>query len=397
MNKRLHILIIGLGWPPETFLARLIRGLVAADVHVTVALPKRPGKDWDSLPNLDWLRIPVGQGAGAMRLLRTGKALAGATIRSPRTAARLVRQMTLDREGIVQLQRRLSFLGRTWDLIYIPWNAAAIDNLPLFDIAPVVISCRGAQINIVPHNPKRPELHAGLRETFHRAAAVHCVSEAILLEAEHYGLERQKARIINPAVDPGFFRPPSPGPPVTLSPFRLITTGSLIWRKGYEYLLSAVRLLVDRGIPLQLDIIGDGAERQRVIYTIHDLGLADHVTLLGRLPPNQVLPRLQQADAFVLSSLSEGISNAVLEAMACGLPVVTTDCGGMKEAVSDGVEGFVVPIRQPQAMASALEMLWMDAALRERMGRAGRERILGAFTLQQQIEAFVQLFYEVAA
>jgi colanic acid/amylovoran biosynthesis glycosyltransferase len=181
------------------------------------------------------------------------------------------------------------------------------------------------------------------------------------------------------------------------SPFRLITTGSLIWRKGYEYLLSAVRLLLDRGIPVQLDIIGDGAERQRVVYTIHDLGLADQVTLLGRLPTNQVLPRLQQADAFVLSSLSEGISNAVLEAMACGLPVVTTDCGGMKEAVTDGVEGFVVPIRQPQAMASALEMLWMDATLRERMGSAGRERILGSFTLQGQIEAFVRLFREVAA
>lgn len=400
MNKPLHILIAGLSWPPETFLARLIRGLAAAGVQVTLALPQKPGPVWEEVPNLDWFYAPPWRGSYAARLLRTGRALIGATRRSPQTAAHLSHQAMTQygpREGMVRLHRWLPLSGRSWDVVYFPWNGAAIENLPLFDVAPVVISCRGAQINVVPHNPERLTVRDGLRETFQRAAAVHCVSKAIMLEAEQYGLERSKTRIIRPAVDPGFFDSIDSEPLQTAGSFRLLTTGSLIWRKGYEYLLSAVRLLVDRGVPVQLDVIGEGAERQRVAFTIDDLDLSEHVVLHGRIPPIQVRQYLQQADVFVLSSLSEGISNAVLEAMACGLPVVTTNCGGMAEAVTDGVEGFVVPVRDPLAMAGALWTLWEQPELRPRMGQAGRARILREFTLEQQIAAFVEMFLEVAS
>jgi colanic acid/amylovoran biosynthesis glycosyltransferase len=113
--------------------------------------------------------------------------------------------------------------------------------------------------------------------------------------------------------------------------------------------------------------------------------------LHGRLKPEEVRDKLQQADAFLLSSLSEGISNAVLEAMACGLPVVTTDCGGMREAVTTNVEGFVVPVRESEQMSQALATLCEDAALRTRMGRAARKRVLQEFTLSQQVSNFAAL------
>lgn len=400
MNKPLHILIAGLSWPPETFLARLIRGLSASGVHVTLALPQKPGRVWEELPNLDWFYAPPWNGSYTARLLRTGWALVGAMQRSPQTAVHLSRQAITQygpREGIVRLHRWLPLSGRAWDVVYFPWNGAAIENLPLFDVAPVVISCRGAQINISPHNPERLAVRDGLRETFRRAAAVHCVSEAIMHEAEQYGLEQSKTRIIRPAVDPGFFDANGGEPRPERDSFRLITTGSLIWRKGYEYLLAAVRLLVDRGVPVQLDVIGEGTERQRVAFTIDDLDLGEHVVLHGRVPPAQVRQYLQQADVFVLSSLSEGISNAVLEAMACGLPVVTTNCGGMAEAVTNGVEGFLVPVRDPQAMSDALWALWAQPELRPLMGQAGRARIVSEFRLEQQIAAFVGMFLEVAS
>jgi colanic acid/amylovoran biosynthesis glycosyltransferase len=133
-----------------------------------------------------------------------------------------------------------------------------------------------------------------------------------------------------------------------------------------------------------------------VLYTIHDLDLQDHARLLGRLPAVEVRARLQRADAFVLSSLSEGISNAVLEAMSCAVPVVTTDCGGMREAVDDGVEGFVVPVRDAATMADALQKLAASPGLRERMGRAGRARIEREFTLDRQAAAFVRLLHDTA-
>jgi glycosyltransferase involved in cell wall biosynthesis len=142
-----------------------------------------------------------------------------------------------------------------------------------------------------------------------------------------------------------------------------------------------------------LEIIGDGPEHQRLLYTIQDLGLEGSVRLRGRLSPTGVRQRLQAADAFLLSSLSEGLSNAALEAMACGLPVVTTDCGGMREAITDGIEGLITPVRDAAALALALERLWQIPDLRQRMGEAGRRRILSDYTLKRQIDQFVDLFW----
>jgi glycosyltransferase involved in cell wall biosynthesis len=124
---------------------------------------------------------------------------------------------------------------------------------------------------------------------------------------------------------------------------------------------------------------------------VDDLGLDDSVKLLGQLDPEHVRDRLHAADAFLLSSLSEGISNAALEAMACGLPIVTTDCGGMREAIDDGVEGFVVPVREPRAMAEALARLALDPDLRRRMGRAARRRVEREFDLEHQIDRWAEL------
>lgn len=381
-----HVLIVGINWPPETFLYRLINGLLEAGWEITVATTKRP----ESRPRLHWLPIPSADFHPLHRLSHFFVQSIRCRLRANTDVHRLGQQ--LPQRDWQTWNRLLPFAGRRWDLIYFPWNSAAIEYLPLFDLGmPVVLSCRGSQVNVAPYNPRRRDLVEGLRQTFARAAAVHCVSEDIKQEALQYGLDPAKAYVIRPAVDPNFFCP-SPIPRQTNDVFRVVTTGSLIWRKGYEYALSAIRQLVDQGIPVQFEILGDGPERQRVLYTIHDLDLEQHVLVRGRVSPEQVRDVLQQADVFLLSSLSEGISNAVLEAMACGVPVVTTDCGGMREVVTDGVEGLIVPIRDPAPISQALLRLWHKPDLGQRMGSAGRQRILKGLTIQQQVGAFSTLF-----
>jgi glycosyltransferase involved in cell wall biosynthesis len=111
--------------------------------------------------------------------------------------------------------------------------------------------------------------------------------------------------------------------------------------------------------------------------------------------PDEVRDRLRSADAYLQSSVSEGHPTAVVEAMACGLPVVATDCGGTSEAVTDGVEGILVAPRDWRAMAAGLRMLWHDAELRERMGRAGRARAEDEFEMERQSGRFVALYREV--
>jgi len=389
----------GLRWPPETFLARLIRGLAACGVQVTVAIPKMSGDPIERLPNVDIMVVPKWEGSIARRMWRTALWSGGAIRRSTGETRRIYAEARAAGRGprfLERLHRWLPFAGRTWDVLYIPWNSTAIDYLPLMDSIPSIISCRGSLINVAPLNPQRAKLRDGLPLTFAKASAVHCVSEAIREEAAQYGLDRAKAVVIRPAVDPNIFRPAAGQRRPDDGRFRIVSTGTITWRKGFEYALSAVRRLVDDGVPVRYDIIGHGPETQRLLYTIRDLDLDDHVVRHGKLPPGDVRSRLQEADVFLLSSLTEGISNAVLEGMACGLPVVTTNVGGMSEAVTDGMEGFLVPSLDAKAMADALGRLWRAPALRQEMGAAGRARVVRDFRLDAQAEAFVNLFGRVA-
>jgi colanic acid/amylovoran biosynthesis glycosyltransferase len=394
-QPQFRLLVAGVNWPMETFLRRLVDGLADAGVDVTVATPRKP----NGRPGrVHWLPTPSWESWLPWRLARLAGLAARASVRGARdlkVLAPSVRKVSGFTNRLRVWNQLLPYAGGRWDIIYFPWNSVAIGCLPVFDFGcPVVISCRGSQVCVAPHNPARQELRAGLRETFRRAAMVHCVSEAMVKDIGELGLDPAKAMVIRPAVEPEFFRPaalPRPNDGI----FSVVTVGTLIWSKGHEWALRAIRRIADRGINVRFDIIGDGPDRQRVFYTLADLGLQKQVRCHGRQASHEVLRRLQQADVFLLSSLSEGISNAALEAMACGLPVVTTECGGMSEAVTDGVEGFVVPVRDAEAIAAALMRLAGDAALRQRMGQAARTRVEREFRLSRQISQWLELFRHV--
>lgn len=386
--RPLRLLVAGLSWPPETFLERLLVGLAQSGIEVAVASPKRP----DGMP-LQWISAPSWSGPGPMRLLRSVGSAAAAWVRSPAEVKLVlggVRRASTERQVRV-LHDLAPLIGRDWDVLYFPWNSAAAAQLPLFELRkPVVVSCRGAQLNIAPHNPRRRAEVARYFAALERAAVVHCVSNDLERIVGKKGIPREKVRVIRPAVDPSFFSPGS----VTVNPeegLRLVTTGSIIWRKGHESLLLALRALLDGGRRAHLRVIGDGPERQRLLYTISDLGLGDSVDLLGRQDETQVRDELRQADIFVLSSLSEGISNAALEAMSCGLPVVSTDVGGMAEAIRDGVEGLLVPPRDPDAMAEAIAQLGGNRQLRLQMSAAAKDRVVTQFSLERHIAAWREL------
>ena len=124
-----------------------------------------------------------------------------------------------------------------------------------------------------------------------------------------------------------------------------------------------------------------------MLTAVRDFGLEDHVRFLGAVPQEQVLAALQTADLFLMSSLSEGLNTATLDAMAAGRPVVVTDVGGMREAVTDGVEGRLVPSRTPDALADAVLQLASDPELRVAMGRRGHRRVVQDFDSRETARA----------
>lgn len=166
------------------------------------------------------------------------------------------------------------------------------------------------------------------------------------------------------------------------------SVGRLVAVKNYPLLLRAMAHPALAHVTLVL--VGDGPERATLEALAATLGLADRVRFLGhREDVAQLLPAL---DTFVLPSLSEGMSNTLLEAMACSVPAIASDVGGNAEIVRDGVDGLLFPSDDEAALRDALVQLVHNAAQREQMGRASRERVMSAFDIRSMMRAYEALY-----
>jgi len=172
----------------------------------------------------------------------------------------------------------------------------------------------------------------------------------------------------------------------------VLSVGRLEWKKGYEFALSALKLLQDQGCNFEYRVIGEGEHRAAIEFASYQLGINGRVCFLGAVPHDQVIRHLQWADIFLHPSVSEGFCNAVIEAQAVGLPVVCTDADGLPENVADGITGFVVPRRDSIKLAEKLTLLISDPNLRLTLGEAGRKRVMEKFQLDEQKEAFHNFF-----
>jgi len=294
-----------------------------------------------------------------------------------------------------RLYRIAPILSWDADLVHLGWlNAATewMDVLPKLDV-PTVVSCRGSDLLIDPIVDVRYRERVGV--VFDRVDAVHCVSEDLATRAMSFGVQPSKIFIGPWGVDSQFFSPAStpPGPPPG-RPLRIVSVGRLHWVKGLEYALMAVYELRRAGLEVEYTIIGDAAAsgRASVLTAIRDLELADCVSVRDELSRVEVRAALQQSDVFLHPSVSEGLSNATLEAMAVGLPVVVTDVGGMHQLVTDGVNGYVTPSRDPAALATALRDLAADPELRAKMGERGRQRVVEQFDIESCTEVLLDHF-----
>jgi glycosyltransferase involved in cell wall biosynthesis len=166
--------------------------------------------------------------------------------------------------------------------------------------------------------------------------------------------------------------------------------GSLYPVKGYRYFIEAMETVKRRFPGAVFLVCGEGHLQDDLERFAAERGLNGHIKFLGFR--NDVPALLQLMDVFVLSSLSEGLSLSILEAMAAGKPTVVTDVGGNRESVVDGETGFLVPPRNPEALAEKVCLLLRDRTLAERFGRNGRERIISFFSRERMVRDYEQLY-----
>ena len=152
---------------------------------------------------------------------------------------------------------------------------------------------------------------------------------------------------------------------------KIVSVGRLEVQKNRRLLIDAFSDVYKKHPEYTLDIYGEGSQEDELKQLIVELGLTKAVILHGNV--NDVHRQIADAEMFVLSSDYEGLSNALLEAMMMGLPCITTDCAGATEAVEDGVDGIIIPIRNRKKMSEAMEKLITDASLRNQFSEKAVE------------------------
>jgi glycosyltransferase involved in cell wall biosynthesis len=178
---------------------------------------------------------------------------------------------------------------------------------------------------------------------------------------------------------------------------RVCSIGRLVDKKGFETLIDAVALARQAGTELALDLYGEGPLRAELQARIDGHGLGDSVVLCGERTQQQIHELLPTYDLFALTPCvtddgdRDGLPTVLVEAMACALPVVTTDVAGIPDLVEDGRNGLLGPERDPQWTAQALQQLAADPALRARLGAAARRTVEERFDLDVTVRTLATL------
>jgi glycosyltransferase involved in cell wall biosynthesis len=254
---------------------------------------------------------------------------------------------------------------------------------------PYIISLRGGDVPGA--EPSLNFLHRFLRPIRRTI-----LKNSIAIVANSNGLRKMAetadpfpVQVIPNGVDTRFFIPGRLKPVRNESTLRILFVGRFRQQKNLPFLFRQVAHLPPA--TFELHLVGDGPEKQRLEGLARKLGIASAVTWHGWISPGALPQIYQSADCLVNPSLYEGMSNVVLEAMACGVPVIASRVPGNDELVLDGDTGFLFDLREPAALVSALAELH-DAGLRRRMGTSARNRAANFCSWNNVARQYVELF-----
>jgi glycosyltransferase involved in cell wall biosynthesis len=275
------------------------------------------------------------------------------------------------------------------DIFHVQWAKSAGDWIWLKDLfgTKLILSLRGTQITQSPISSIYWE--SLYKKAFPQYDGFHAVCHSILEKAIGYGVPPTKAKVIYSGVQ------------VTEThisdykikgPLKILCVGRFHWLKGYNYLLDSLAILKRKDKAFTCKLIAPGEMPEEIIYQVHDLNLTREITWVKGLPHREVLMLMKTSDILVLPSLEEGIPNVVLEALSMGLPVISTNCGGVNEVIDDGLNGFLVPVRNSGALAeSILKFINLPHEAIHRIRLNGIERIK-EFSSTNMTKSFVKFY-----
>tara|TARA_Y100000591_G_scaffold278269_1_gene256254 strand:+ start:6851 stop:8065 length:1215 start_codon:yes stop_codon:yes gene_type:complete len=252
------------------------------------------------------------------------------------------------------LSKILPVLNHTPDIFHIQWAKSLPFWFFLKEIygVKIVLSLRGSHINYSAFANDSLARHYNL--FFPKIDRMHAVSRKIAQKAEKFGADQDKIEVIYSSLDFSLLKTFEKKSYITHKPFRFLSVGRFHWVKGYQYSISAISKLKKMNKEFHYVIIAKNRISEEILYQIDELSLNNYIEIVNPDSQNNVYEIMKQSDCLILPSVQEGISNVVLESMAIGLPVISSDCGGMKEIINYGKNGFYFPARDPLELEKLL-------------------------------------------
>lgn len=377
----------------ELFVVREIREVMRHGHPVQIAFPwegvyrieRAPGLVRSGGPDREEEAAgrPVGPPSAVKAVAAAFGASPGAAMRAWRHTSGPGRALGSGFRQAVALAREARRIGA--DIIHAHFAARACEDAMLaawLSGVPFTFTAHGYDVHREP-----PADYAVRGEA---AEAVVTVSEdnARVLRDRH-GVPAAKIRVIPLGVDTVRFRPEGePEPGLLASVIRLHPD------KGPDVLLDAAEELLSRDVEFRLEILGDGEMREALRRRLKG-PLAERVRLAGWADERAVIDLLGRCSIFVLPSRAESLGVALMEAMACGRPVVATDVGGVPEVLGGDPCGVLVPPENPRALADAIASLLEDRERRRSLAEAGRRRVVQEFRLERSVARLEELWRDL--
>lgn len=379
--------------PSTTFIERLIEGVSASGIEVLLFGQKQSSKKLKPRKNVTY--YPTYQGYKKLiQVMILGGFLWLRKRDAKRKLDRYINSKSKNRRQALQYAAKYyPVLESQPDIFHLQWakSISDWDWVQKFGIK-LVVSLRGAHINYSPlANAKLADVY---QKKFPLVDGFHGVSQAIINEAMNYGLIPSKAKVVYSGLDLKKFDF-EPLEKKNERKIKLLSVGRTHWKKGYNYALQAVAILKSESIPFEYKIVG-GSGEEELLFLREILNLNAEVEFLDRIAPEKVKQMMSESDIFLLPSVEEGIANVVLEAMAIGLPVISTNCGGMSEVIKHKENGWLIPVRNPELMAKAIqELISLNPNEHERMVNSARETIEKQHSKEQMVQGMISLYKNV--
>lgn len=251
--------------------------------------------------------------------------------------------------------------------------------------AKMAVSFRGFDYYVYPL--KNKNCYASL---FSKEVKYHVLSNAMKEGLIRQGILKENIVKITPAIDIDLFEKTATPNNKTI---QLTTISRLHSIKGLDYTLEALSKLKNEGIEFEYTIIGDGIEKERLLFAAYQLGIKENVNFVGKLPHTEVKKALEKTDIYLQYSIQEGFCNAVLEAQAMGLLCIVSDAEGLSENVLDNQTGWVVEKRKPELLAQKIkEVMLLSSSERESIRTNATRRVQHEFNLAKQQQDFIKFY-----